>query len=146
MQGASELNEFFTWLIQTFKQFISGINGWNNIIGYAVLFIPIIRLIFRFIHKLTKIGNNQWKEYNMPRFFILERMLAPQIFLSATPADNSTIAGILQSAGEIVTWVITQMGAFLTFITSNPIILVLFLLTLTGFAVGMLMRIWRSVG
>lgn len=82
----------------------------------------------------------------MPRFFILERMLAPQIFLSATPADNSTIAGILQSAGEIVTWVITQMGAFLTFITSNPIILVLFLLTLTGFAVGMLMRIWRSVG
>lgn len=59
MQGASELNEFFTWLIQTFKQFISGVNGWNNIIGYAVLFIPIIRLIFRFIHKLTKIGNNQ---------------------------------------------------------------------------------------
>lgn len=82
----------------------------------------------------------------MPRYFIAMQLYGNPIFLSQTPADNSTISGILSSAGEIVTWVITQMGLFLTFITSNPIILILFLLTLTGFAVGMLMRIWRSVG
>lgn len=82
----------------------------------------------------------------MPRYFIAMQLYGSPIFLSQTAADNSTIAGILSSAGEIVTWVITQMGAFLTFVTSNPIILVLFLFTLVGFSVGMLMRIWRSVG
>lgn len=67
------------------------------------------------------------------------------MFLSATP-NYSTITQVLAGAGEIVTWVITQMGAFLTFITSNPIILILFLITLVGFSYGMLNRIWKSVG
>lgn len=67
------------------------------------------------------------------------------IFLTSSP-DYSTIAQVLQGAGEIVTWVITNMGSYLTFITSNPIILVLFLITLAGFAYGMLNRIWKSVG
>lgn len=59
MNGAQELQEFFSWLISIFKQVIAGINAWNNIIGYAVLFVPILRLIMRFIHKLTHIGNSQ---------------------------------------------------------------------------------------
>lgn len=67
------------------------------------------------------------------------------MFLTTAPS-YSTIAQVLQGAGEIVTWVITQMGAYLTFITDNPIILVLFLITLAGFAYGMLNRIWKSVG
>lgn len=81
----------------------------------------------------------------MPRFFIAQQLYGSRLFLTTAP-DTSTIGGILSSAGEIVTWVITQMGSFLTFITGNPIILMLFLLTLVGFSVGMLMRIWRSVG
>lgn len=58
MNGASELQEFYSWLLGVFKQFIAGINNWNNIIGYAILFVPIFRLIMRFIHKLTHIGNS----------------------------------------------------------------------------------------
>lgn len=68
------------------------------------------------------------------------------MFLSTTTPSYSTIAQVLQGAGEIVTWVITQMGSYLTFITDNPIILVLFFITLAGFGYGMLNRIWKSVG
>lgn len=67
------------------------------------------------------------------------------MFLASTPAAGSLDA-LLAAAGSIVTWVITQMGAFVSFIVENPVVLMLFLLMLVGFAVGMLMRIWRSVG
>lgn len=67
------------------------------------------------------------------------------MFLSQTPAAGSLDA-LLQAATAIVTWVITQMGAFVGFIVENPVVLMLFLLMLVGFAVGLLMRIWRSVG
>lgn len=59
--------------------------------------------------------------------------------------DTSTISGILNQAGEVVTWLITQMGAYLTFITSNPIILLGAILMLVGLGVGMLFRVWHSV-
>lgn len=59
--------------------------------------------------------------------------------------DVSTIGGILNQAGEVVTWLITQMGAYLTFITSNPIILLGAILMLVGLGVGMLFRVWHSV-
>lgn len=59
--------------------------------------------------------------------------------------DVSTIGGILEQAGEVVTWLITQMGAYLTFITSNPIILLGAILMLVGLGVGMLFRVWHSV-
>lgn len=67
-------------------------------------------------------------------------------FLAAGGGDSaSTLSGILSMATELMTWVITQMGSLLTFITSNPVILVYFIIAIVGFAVGMLMRIWRSV-
>lgn len=65
--------------------------------------------------------------------------------IAAGGNDASTLSGILSMGTELMTWVITQMGALLTFITSNPVILVYFIIAIVGFAVGLLMRIWRSV-
>lgn len=59
--------------------------------------------------------------------------------------DVSTIGGLLSTAGEVVTWFITQMGAYLTFIQENPLILIMFLIMLAGAGIGFLMRIWHSV-
>lgn len=57
----------------------------------------------------------------------------------------TTISGVLEMATSLVTWIITQMGSFLDFITDNPIVLILFLIGLAGTGIGFLMRIWRSV-
>lgn len=62
-----------------------------------------------------------------------------------TSAGASTMDGLLQEATKLVTWVITQMGSFLTFIVENPVVLVMFLLLLAGAGIGFLMRIWHSV-
>lgn len=71
----------------------------------------------------------------------------PYTFLSGGGASgNTSMSNILSMATELMTWVITQMAAILTFVTSNTLILVFFIMTICGFAVGFLMRIWRSVG
>lgn len=60
-------------------------------------------------------------------------------------ADTSTVGGLLSLASEVVTWFITTMGAYLNFITENPVILIMFLILLAGAGIGFLMRIWHSV-
>lgn len=57
-----------------------------------------------------------------------------------------TITGLLKMATELLTWLITSMGSVITFITSNPIILIMLLVSLCGLVVGMLFRIWHSAG
>lgn len=59
--------------------------------------------------------------------------------------DATTLTGLLSSATEVVTWFITQMGAYLNFITQNPLILSMFLIMLAGAGIGFLFRIWHSV-
>ena len=61
-------------------------------------------------------------------------------------SSASTIGGILELAGELVTWLITQMTALISFITGQPIILIGCIISIAGLAVGMLMRIWHSAG
>lgn len=56
----------------------------------------------------------------------------------------STLGDLLQSATDMLAWFITSMGTIVTFITSNPVILVMFLIMLSGAAVGMFFRIWKS--
>lgn len=63
----------------------------------------------------------------------------------ALTADASTMSGLLEMGGQVVTWLITQMTTYLSFITSNPIILLGAILMLAGLGVGMLFRIWHSV-
>lgn len=61
-----------------------------------------------------------------------------------TSSDASSLAGLLEAATQMFQWFITSMGSLITFITSNPIILVMFLILLSGAVVGMFMRIWKS--
>ena len=61
-----------------------------------------------------------------------------------TPPDNGTLAGLLQSATQVLTWFITSMGSVLDFVLENPAVLMLFLILLVGAAVGMLFRVWHS--
>lgn len=53
---------------------------------------------------------------------------------------------ILNSASELLGWVVMSMATVLNFIIENPVILVLFLMMLVSFVVGVLFRIWRSTG
>lgn len=55
-----------------------------------------------------------------------------------------SLGDLLQNATDMLAWFITSMGTIVTFITSNPIVLVMFLIMLSGAAVGMFFRIWKS--
>lgn len=60
-------------------------------------------------------------------------------------ANASTMSGLLSLATELVTWLVTTMGSYLSFITDNPVILIMFVIMIAGLGVGMLFRIWHSV-
>lgn len=65
--------------------------------------------------------------------------------LSAGGASgNTSMQSILTMASELMTWVIKEMANILTFITNNTLILTFFIMTIVGFVVGFLMRIWHS--
>lgn len=63
-----------------------------------------------------------------------------------TESGGQSLQDILSMATELLQWVITSMGSILTFITQNPVILIFLIITIVGFAVGFLMRIWHGVG
>lgn len=58
--------------------------------------------------------------------------------------DAGSLANILAAATQLLTWFITSMGSFLSFVVDNPVVLMMFLILLVGSAVAMLMRIWHS--
>lgn len=60
-------------------------------------------------------------------------------------SQATTIEGLLEMATKVVTWLVTTMGSYLNFVTSNPIILMMAIIMLAGLGVGMLFRIWHSV-
>ena len=64
-------------------------------------------------------------------------------FLSGA-AEVGDLTDLLGAATEMFTWFITSMGSLVTFIVGHPIILVMFLVLLSGAVVGMFMRIWKS--
>lgn len=66
--------------------------------------------------------------------------------IASSQPSSGTLSQILSAATELGTWIISMVGQFLTFIISNPVILVLFLMMLVSFAVGILFRVWRSTG
>lgn len=68
----------------------------------------------------------------------------PMLFSASS--DAGSVAGLLDMAGQLFTWLITQMTALVTFITSHPIILIGMVISLGGLVVGMFMRIWHSAG
>lgn len=66
------------------------------------------------------------------------------ILANGSGTSSSSLSGILEAATTMFTWFITSMGNLITFITSNPIVLIMFLILLCGSVVGMFMRIWKS--
>lgn len=79
---------------------------------------------------------------------LLSTAAFPRMFKAMLSAETTpgSLKAILDAATDLVTWIVATLGSFLTFITQNPVILVLFLMMLVSFAVGILFRIWRSTG
>lgn len=48
---------------------------------------------------------------------------------------------LLAAGTSLFSWVMTQLGTVITTITSNPILLLSFLMTLVGFVFGILRRL-----
>lgn len=70
---------------------------------------------------------------------------APWYHLAASgSSSNGSLSAILQASTELVTWLITTMGSYLNFVTSNPVILMMFLILLAGTGIAFLLRIWHS--
>lgn len=57
---------------------------------------------------------------------------------------SNQITLILELAGNLMTWVITQMGAIVDFAVSNPITLIAIAILFCSFAAGFLYRLLRS--
>lgn len=60
--------------------------------------------------------------------------------------SSFTMENVLTGATDLLSWVLGAMSAVLKFVTDNPIVLVLFFVSLISIAVGFVFRIWRSVG
>lgn len=56
------------------------------------------------------------------------------------PTTNA-MTELLSAATSLFTWVMTQLGSVITTITSNPILLLSFLMVLVGFVFGILRRL-----
>ena len=65
--------------------------------------------------------------------------LLPALLTSAGSFTN-----ILADATEVFTWFITSMGSLITFILANPLILMMFMILLTGSVIAMFLRLWKS--
>lgn len=72
-------------------------------------------------------------------------LLATLLPVIVGTTSTNTMSGILSQATEVLTWFITSMTSLLSFITDNPVVLVMFMVFLVGAVVAMLMRIWKSV-
>lgn len=56
--------------------------------------------------------------------------------------ENATaMTALLSQATELFSWVMTQLAAVVTTITSNPILLLGFLMALVGFVIGITRRL-----
>lgn len=53
----------------------------------------------------------------------------------------TTMSAILSDVGSIVTSSVSWMGSIVTFITSNPLVLMFVLLSVVGLGIGLLRRV-----
>lgn len=58
MNGYSDAILFVQWLADQFYRIISGIASYNHFLAYFIVFAPIVRLVFRFVHKLFSVGHS----------------------------------------------------------------------------------------
>lgn len=69
----------------------------------------------------------------------------PQSVFAGSSSSSGSLTSILSAATELVTWMIVQMGSYLNFVTSNPVVLIMFLILLAGTGMAFLLRLWNSV-
>lgn len=69
----------------------------------------------------------------------------PQSVFAGSTTSSGSLTSILSAATEVVTWMIVQMGAYLKFITDNPLVLIMFIILLAGSGIGFFLRLWKSV-
>lgn len=55
--------------------------------------------------------------------------------------SGTAMTTLLSSATELFTWVMNNLGEIVTTITSNPILLMGFLMSLVGFVIGITRRL-----
>lgn len=57
----------------------------------------------------------------------------------------TTSASILETAGSLITWCLTQFTAIISWATGNPYVIILLVMFIAGFAVSMLARVIYSL-
>ena len=70
----------------------------------------------------------------------LYAILYPMLLTS----NAGSFTSILSDATEVFTWFITSMGSLITFILANPLILMMFMILLSGAVIAMFLRLWKS--
>lgn len=74
---------------------------------------------------------------------VLTPMFSAVLASGGGSADSLT--QILAMATELFTWLITQMGALITFLLGNPFVLIPFIIVICGLIIGYFGRVWGSV-
>lgn len=64
--------------------------------------------------------------------------------LPAILSTSGSFTSILADATEVLQWFITGMGSLITFILANPLILMMFMILLSGSVIAMFLRLWKS--
>lgn len=67
------------------------------------------------------------------------------VLASGGGGSSESLTTILSMGTELWTWLITQMGALVTFIFAHPLILTMFVIMLVGLIIGMFMRVFHSI-
>lgn len=65
-----------------------------------------------------------------------------RLLLSSTP-DPGSWDGLIEAGTKLVTWLITTMTSFVTFMLAHPILMVGIMIGIISFAVGLLVRFVR---
>lgn len=65
--------------------------------------------------------------------------------LASSSSGATTSAQILEQAGALLTWALTQFTAIITWMTGNPYGILLLVMFIVGFAVALLARVLYSL-
>lgn len=67
------------------------------------------------------------------------------VFLSGGGGASTSITDILAMASSFFTWVMTNLGTLIDFIFAHPLIIMPFIIAITGSIFGFFKRVWHSV-
>lgn len=76
---------------------------------------------------------------------MLTSFLTTYLMPYLTTTGNDTMEGLLAEATKVVTWIITTMGSYVTFIIGHPIVMIGFIIAIAGVGLGFFFRIFRSM-